>query len=223
MDSKFLALQGSYKQLQIALFHNTRLIEKIVEEGSRSSAMLIPHINTLLQNNQFDLTALNFIVIDQGPGAFTSLRVTISSVNALAYALKIPLIGIDGLDALAEQTQKLPDHQYVVLLNAFNQEVFYGIYDSKGSVLEPKGYLPIEKLLTHLKTTYRKICFVGNGAHLFAEKIKKEFSEATILPDDMATAQTIGRMGFELWNKETQKTTKLLPLYMKLQTYAIKT
>lgn len=46
------------------------------------------------------------VVVFTGPGSYTGLRVGVSYANAFAYALKVPVVGIDGFEIL--ETQNLP-------------------------------------------------------------------------------------------------------------------
>ena len=237
MSSLFFSLQGSYKQLHIVLLNGDILLDSILEESSRASAMLVPHLDSMLKKNGYTLSDLAFIAVDQGPGAFTSLRVMISTVNALGFAAKIPLIGVDGLDALALQTKNqtsIPVSKiyYCILLNAFNQEVFFGIYDAHLLPVMDKGYKNIDELLTLIGALEADATFVfaGNGAKLFAEKIQLVFAlRALFAPIEVASAQTIGLSALTQWENKNKCTDtqghcyKLVPLYMKLQAYAIKT
>ena len=47
-----------------------------------------------LKKNGAGLTDLKGIVIYQGPGSFTGLRIGITVANALAHELKIPIVGV---------------------------------------------------------------------------------------------------------------------------------
>ncbi len=44
---------------------------------------------------------LKGIIVTRGPGSFTMLRIVISSLNAMAYALNIPILGITKSEFLA--------------------------------------------------------------------------------------------------------------------------
>lgn len=230
MNPKFISLQGSYKQLQIALYYGKTCIDTVLEESSRASSMLIPHIQNILSKHQYALTDLSFIAVDAGPGAFTSLRVMIATVNALAYATKVPLIGIDGLDALAYQTkQQAPvvSGLYCVLLNAFNQEVFFGVYNQNLEPVLAKGYKNIDELLGLISQLDLKdpLIFSGNGTTLFKQKIEAQFgARAQFVVIEVAGVEVIGSMALGLWSKGIEEPCyKITPKYMKLQSYAVKT
>ena len=107
-------------------------VQVIKETNKKASSLLVPYIKQILEKNSLKISDLDFICADQGPGAFTSLRVTIATINGISFASKIPLIGIDGLDALNQETlsdvmlkkQGVPEI-LIVLLNAYNNEVYF--------------------------------------------------------------------------------------------------
>lgn len=216
----FISLQGSYSNLEISLFKGFDCIQTLKEDNLRASSLLIPKINDLLQNNSLELKNLDFIAVDQGPGAFTSLRVVITIVNALSFAKKIPLIGIDGLDALYHQTlDKMGLKNIVVILNAYNNDVFFAVH--KNGKLK-KGYKKIDKLIFKLKEQYgeKEIMFVGNACKMHKELISKDLNYSFI-DLEIASSEQIAKMSLEKWNSKNKDLSyKLKPLYLKSQNFA---
>ena len=83
-------------------------IEKIyIGKSEQKSDDLLTKIDKILSQNQVKLDNLKAVIVNQGPGSFTGLRVGISTANALAYALKIPVIGIT-MPAGRQENQKNP-------------------------------------------------------------------------------------------------------------------
>jgi len=56
------------------------------------SQTLLLAIDKLLKNQKAKITDLKAIVVSQGPGSYTGLRVGISVANALGFTLQIPVI-----------------------------------------------------------------------------------------------------------------------------------
>ncbi len=239
----FLSIQGSYSNLELALYQDSNCLELIKEDNIKASSLLIPFISQILKNNSKQISNLDFIAIDQGPGAFTSLRVTITTVNGLAFANKIPLIGIDGLDALSKEALEITTEKHtdfnpeilVTLLNAYNNDVFFDINKVVDSnQLEPtekiypcKGYKKIDLLLKGLKHNFseNKIVFAGNGTKLNQDLITKNFENNILIVDrDVCSAATVAKMALEKWNQVSGnvKEYKLSPLYLKSQSFAIR-
>jgi tRNA threonylcarbamoyladenosine biosynthesis protein TsaB len=64
--------------------------------GKTYSAQLVPAIRTLLAGQQPDA-----IVVVNGPGSFTGVRIGVSSAKGLAEAFNIPLLAVSRLAVLA--------------------------------------------------------------------------------------------------------------------------
>lgn len=227
MNNYSLAIQGSYKEITLALFRDNILVDCFSDNTLRASSSLIPCIDTLLTNNNVVVNNLLFIACEAGPGAFTSLRVTLSTVNGISFASGVPLISVDGLEALAcsGNTQK-PEH-VISLLNAFNNEIFYGIYHNDSGVMHQKnaGYCTIEKFIELWQTNYKgtNATIQGSGAVMFKNLLEKEIPEL-IIPDtilELASIEAVHALGYKKFLKKESK-AKLTPLYLKAQTYVIK-
>lgn len=84
------------------------------------ASMLADRIREFLTAHAAELTTLRRIVVHAGPGGFTSLRIGVTTANALAYALGIPVVGIRGevgnLEALLESSRgREPASQEIVV------------------------------------------------------------------------------------------------------------
>ena len=71
--------------------------------GRGSSARLIPDIQQLCQTSKHRLQDVDAIAVTLGPGSFTGLRIGIVTAKTLAWALSIPVIGINTLESIAWQ------------------------------------------------------------------------------------------------------------------------
>ena len=64
-------------------------------------------IKEILNKSSIDLKDIGGIVVYQGPGSFTGLRIGLSVANALAYALQIPVVGSTNDDWIEQGIKKL--------------------------------------------------------------------------------------------------------------------
>lgn len=215
----FLSIQNTYTHVELALFQDRQLINWVSEDKLRASKHFVLLIAGLLQEHHIKFSDLSFLAVNQGPGPFTTLRVVIASVNGLSYATKIPLVGVDALEAFLLEHE---NHMYpntVALLNAFNQDVYFGI-SRQGLAIVEKGYKNIAILLQELNATIpgQTIRFIGNAAELYSKEIKDVFGDHAYIPSPMpqtTSIQQIGLMGLNQWDRQENVLQELYPLYLK--------
>jgi tRNA threonylcarbamoyladenosine biosynthesis protein TsaB len=93
--------------------------------GKTFSERLIATISELLSEASVELPQLSAIVVVNGPGSFTGIRIGVSAAKGLAEALSIPVIGISRLELLARMAAEA---DALAVLDAGRGEFFVGIY-----------------------------------------------------------------------------------------------
>lgn len=66
--------------------------------GIKQSEKSLSLLDSFLKKNKFKLQDIKKIVVNRGPGSFTSVRLGIVLANTLSFGLKIPLVGIYNLE-----------------------------------------------------------------------------------------------------------------------------
>ncbi len=94
--------------------------------GGTYSAQLIPQISAALQACGKSKQHIELLVAASGPGSFTGLRVGLSTVKALAGALRKPLVAPTVLETMAFAIGA--DGTFLTALDAQRNEVFVGEY-----------------------------------------------------------------------------------------------
>jgi tRNA threonylcarbamoyladenosine biosynthesis protein TsaB len=89
------------------------------------SARLIPEIAALLQKQQATMSDVEAIVVVNGPGSFTGIRVGVSTAKGLSEGAGIPLIAVSRL-ALLAHASLLP--HVLVAVDAGRGEYYVGEY-----------------------------------------------------------------------------------------------
>ena len=112
----------------------------------------MPAIIKVLQSAHVDKKDLDAIVVAEGPGSYTGLRIGVTVAKTLAYALNIKLYGVSSLKALAATVSKT-NQLIVPIFDARREAVYAGVYyydDNQLHCAMNDQYITIEALLNHL-------------------------------------------------------------------------
>jgi tRNA threonylcarbamoyladenosine biosynthesis protein TsaB len=89
-----LVIDTSQPKIALCLFWPEKMKNIYISKSDQKSDNLLLKIKQILSRNNLNLKNLKTIVVNQGPGSFTGLRIGISIANTLAYSLNIPVICI---------------------------------------------------------------------------------------------------------------------------------
>ena len=96
-----LFIDTHYLELRLALFKDHVLIEQILRKEGKHSEILVPLIQELLEKNCITFDDLSGIIVINGPGSFTGVRIGIVVSKLISYCKSVPLKAISYLQALA--------------------------------------------------------------------------------------------------------------------------
>ena len=99
-----LAFDTSTETLSIAVQRGAHVLAHEAAGGAQASAALIPQALALLAQAQLAVADLHAIAFGRGPGAFTGLRAACAVAQGLAWGAGVPVLPIDTLLAMAENT-----------------------------------------------------------------------------------------------------------------------
>jgi len=86
----------------------------------KQAERLLPEIEKLLKSRKLSLLRIKKIkVINQG-GGFTALRIGVVTVNALGYALAVPVTGDKGGKRVFKDTES--NHQHDIIIPIYSSE-----------------------------------------------------------------------------------------------------
>lgn len=95
-----LAIDTATRRTSVALgdASGPRFTRSVERDAGES---LLGLVAALLAEAEVEREALGGIVVGTGPGSFTGLRLGLATAKTLAYALRIPLLGVPTVEALA--------------------------------------------------------------------------------------------------------------------------
>ena len=142
-----------------------------------------PMIDFVVKRAGLGLNEVAAIAVNVGPGLFTGMRVGIASAQALAYALSLPLVGVDGLAAMAAAVPAATaSHVDIVVptIDARRNEVAWATHrvNSGGAPerddmtrVDAARVGSIEDLLVAIRERAQNCLLVGDFAHRHRDDI----------------------------------------------------
>ncbi|MBM7635251.1 tRNA (adenosine(37)-N6)-threonylcarbamoyltransferase complex dimerization subunit type 1 TsaB [Streptococcus saliviloxodontae] len=201
-----LAFDTSSQALAIALYRDEVLLgELTINVKKNHSISLMPSIDYLVSTCDLTPQDLNRIVVAEGPGSYTGLRMAVATAKTLAYALKIDLVGVSSLAAL---TDVAFDGLIVPLIDARRNNAYVGFYEN-GRSISPDRHASLDTILEEVKGR-DKVMFVGEVVN-FRQQIEEVMAQAHI-KETLPSARLLVALGKD---KEPDDVDAFLPNYLK--------
>ena len=149
---RILYIDTSSSYLYTSIVENDKVLSEIKEEfGQSLSEVALPRIVSMFEENKLSPKDIDKIIVVNGPGSFTGIRIGITIAKIYAWSLNIPITTIYSLEAMAISSNK--EIYHVPIINARRGYVFGAIYD--------ENYNPVLKpchiLLTDLQEKLKEI------------------------------------------------------------------
>ena len=170
--SVILSIETSTLQCSVAIHQNGSLRSSVtLPESASAASHLTIMIRESLSLASLEYEALDAIAVSSGPGSYTGLRIGVSTAKGLCFGLRIPLISIGSLQALAQSAQG--DYAFVCpMIDARRMEVYCALYDQDGREHEPAHPKIIDTESFADLLQHQRVLFIGNGALKCREVLK---------------------------------------------------
>jgi len=159
---KILYLDTSSNYLYAGVVSNDRLLREIkLQLDKELSIFTLPKIKQLLEDAYVKPTEIDKIIVTNGPGSFTGIRIGMTIAKTFCWALNIPLITITSLEAMSLSV--ITDKKYFVpIIDARRNYVYSAIYSSDYSPILKNQHIKIEELENHLKKIENQFVIITN-------------------------------------------------------------
>ncbi|MCY3998124.1 MAG: tRNA (adenosine(37)-N6)-threonylcarbamoyltransferase complex dimerization subunit type 1 TsaB [Flavobacteriaceae bacterium] len=160
-----LHIESSTKNCSVSLAHNGQLIQskELFSLDYRHSELLHPFIQEIFENNHIQPKSLKAIAVSKGPGSFTGLRIGVSAAKGFCYALKIPLIGINTLEIMAQCTLANSNDWILSILDARKSNLFSLLLDDSGRIVQSTWFENLESPSIVALSKGKQLKVIGDG------------------------------------------------------------
>ena len=203
---KVLAFDTSSKALSLAILEDKQVLaETTINIKKNHSITLMPAIDFLMASLDWTPKDLDRIVVAEGPGGYTGLRIAVATAKTLAHTLNIELVGMSSLLALVPYQQ---EGLFVPLMDARRNNVYAGFYENAKPVM-PAAHLPFERVIELIKGA-SQVTFVGEVGP-FVEQIQEHLPRTNY----KETLPNAANLALLAWDKEADSLHDFVPNYLK--------
>lgn len=144
---KYLAIDSSGDLIVIAANQEKHSIKYLKGCNTKHSITLMPYVEQALNECNLQLSELDFFAVVTGPGSFTGIRIGVSTVKALAFAVNKPVLALTSFDLLAysDNAPKL----CACIIDANHDNYYFASYCDKILNTQPK-FISKQNLLNEL-------------------------------------------------------------------------
>ncbi len=126
------------KNVVIIIYKDGKVFKmKDVESKNKHSEIAMPIIESLFNEAKLDVKDIGEVIVVNGPGSFTGVRIAVTIGKTIAYCLRVPLKVIDSLSVIAVSVEDIM--KYAALRD--KNGAFVGVFDKNNKKLEDFVYL----------------------------------------------------------------------------------
>lgn len=216
-----LAVNTTTRQFGLALMdmHGAVLAEYLILPKERTYGGFMPSVHALMESADVGMGEIQAISVAIGPGSFTGMRVGLAMAKGMAQGLKIPIIGVSSLEALAGQVPYV-NHPICPIIDSRRGEVFTALFlwsdDNEMVRTREDTCLRIEDLASMATET---TIILGNDFNRQSPQIKEALRSKAVLAQAHLwnlRASSVGTLGLKRFlAQDFDDAQDLVPIYLR--------
>lgn len=155
---KILLIDTSTSNVTVSIVEDNKILYSFQESiTSDMSSKIVPILDESLKKSNISLNEIDKIMVVNGPGSFTGIRVGVTIGKTIAWALKKDIIPISSLELIA--TTKSNKKYIVPVIDARRGNVFCGIYDQNLSNIKYDKLMSLKELINNIDENYEIVSY----------------------------------------------------------------
>ena len=167
---RILYIDTTSSYLYTGVIEDDKLLVEVKEDCNKDlSKFALDRISKMLDSISLRPKDIDKIIVVNGPGSFTGIRIGVTIAKTLAYSLNIPITTISSLEAMALSSKA--NTKYIVpIIDARRGYIYGSIYDNQNNNILKDQYLKLESLIAACDNLIDTYVFIGNYDGLETEE-----------------------------------------------------
>lgn len=222
--SKVLALDTSTDACSVALMNGKQCISRFEVVPRRHTQLLLPMVESVLDEACITVKELDAIAFGRGPGSFAGIRIATGATQGLAVAFDTPVVPLSTLEALAYQALALnPEAAFILsTLDARMDEVYWAVYKvESGTILALTEEQVTAPSAVVLPETASECVAIGPGLNYLDQMSSAtQAALSQVLADEFPQAESMLNMAASALDRGDQlPPEEALPVYVREGTW----
>lgn len=215
---KLLAIDTATESCSAALWFNGKIIQRFSVQPRLHAELILPFIDELLTEANINKSAIDGLLVAQGPGAFTGVRIGVAVAQGLALALDIPVLAVSNLKTLAfhayQQLKTTTKKTILVATDARMNEVYWAHFEVSATDIQP---LTTENVSPAQAVDISGIdAYIGSGFNVYPELISyKNKHSMPFESNTYSQAQDMIRMEKDNFFEKATDISQIEPVYLR--------
>lgn len=160
---RILYIDTTTTYLYTGVVEDNKLLSEIKKEYKKDlSSVTLKNISDMLDSIHLKINDIDKIMVVNGPGSFTGIRIGVTLAKTLAYSLKKEIITISSLEAMALSSKK--NVITIPIIDARRGYVYGAIYDKDNNPILKDQYIKLEVLKLASDNLIDDYTFIGNNS-----------------------------------------------------------
>ncbi|EMR01354.1 tRNA (adenosine(37)-N6)-threonylcarbamoyltransferase complex dimerization subunit type 1 TsaB [Cesiribacter andamanensis] len=202
----------------VALHQQGRLIaSQHLHIDKSHSGLLTVLIRNTLEYAGLRMQELGAVAVSAGPGSYTGLRIGTSTAKGLCYALDVPLIAVNTLEAMAHEVAAfVPDDALLCpMIDARRMEVYCMLATRQLQPVAPVQAKVVEAGSFADVLSQQPVYFFGDGAAK-CQPLLSHQAQARFVQGVVPSAVPVGALAWQKFEKQqVEDMAYFEPLYLK--------
>lgn len=167
---KILYLDTSSSYLYIGIYNNGIMLEEHRENlGSDLSTFALNRLANALEKCNIEPKEIDKIILANGPGSFTGIRIGTTIAKVYAWALKTPITVISSLEAMAVSAANNGYDYIIPMIDARRESVYTAIYNNNNELIMKEQYTTLAALRIAIDNLPGKSICISNDHNINTE------------------------------------------------------
>lgn len=216
-----LAIDTVTEACSAALWLDGEVQERFELAPRRHTTLILPMVQQLLAEAGLNLSQLDALAVDRGPGSFTGVRIGTSVVQGLGFAVDLPVVPVSSLATLAQSVwQKLQHENVLALIDARMQEVYWAHYVLQGQEMVLHSEEQVSSVAQVAIADQKTVYCVGSGGRQYQEQLQSRDNYQVVADAgfDFPHAAVLAGLAVKGYERnEVVSADKIEPIYLRNQ------